>query len=176
MKIIDLLNKIANGDIPKRIKYNGYEWEYNESCENYIIQASSKTSMNWDYIVINCLNEEVEIIEEPQPTEEEINMYTNKFLEVWEPISKQFGKLFDEIIRIKNDLGLNLEDFIKEEPQEHKIPEKLELKDNWCRKKGDYIITDYEINPLILNKINEIIDYIEPKYTGSTYTIKCDED
>lgn len=47
--------------------------------------------------------------------------------------------------------------------EEHKIPEKLELKDNWCRKKGDYIITDYEINPLILNKINEIIDYLKSK-------------
>lgn len=50
---------------------------------------------------------------------------------------------------------------IIEKPQEHKIPEKLELKDNWCRKKGDYSITDYEINPLILNKINEILDYLE---------------
>lgn len=52
------------------------------------------------------------------------------------------------------------EETIKEE---HKIPEKLELKDNWCRKKGDYIITDYEINPLILNKINEIIDFLKSK-------------
>lgn len=51
----------------------------------------------------------------------------------------------------------------KEVEEEKKIPEKLELKDNWCRKKGDYSITDYEINPLILNKINEICDYLKSK-------------
>ena len=64
MKIIDLLNKIANGEeVPKKIKYdkNIYALNKYENYENVDIVGSY---INWDYVVFNCLNEEVEIIEE----------------------------------------------------------------------------------------------------------------
>lgn len=67
--------------------------------------------------------------------------------------------------------------------EEKKIPEKLPYyslekiqkaknKDEWREERISLLekrIDDYH------NKINEIINYIEPKYTGSTYTIKRDE-
>lgn len=37
MKIIDLLNKIANGEeVPKKIKYAGIIWEYDNTTKDYI--------------------------------------------------------------------------------------------------------------------------------------------
>jgi len=153
MKVIDLLNKIASGEkVPKKIKYNETLYEYNEGID-YENEYGGFLMGNAVCICPEDLNEEVEIIEESQPTKEEIKEYTNKFLEVWTPIQQQFGKLFDELIRIKNDLGLNLEDNIKEEPQEHKIPEKIEERE---------IEISMAIGEQIcVNKINEIIDYLE---------------
>ena len=110
MRVIDLVKQITLKNIPKRIKYNDYEWEYDG--ENYKIQASSGTYMNWDYIIFNCLNEEVEIIEEPQ---------------------------------------------------EHKIPEKIE---NYKSDDDSLIGLRETINVMyddISRKINEIIDYLEEK-------------
>lgn len=119
MKVIDLVEQITLKNIPKRIKYNDYEWEYDG--ENYKIQASSGTYMNWDYIIFNCLNDEVEIIEEPQ---------------------------------------------------EHKIPKKIEIcyspdiEEEIFYEKGNkpnhYVLGDAG-NKLIISKINEILDYLEEK-------------
>ena len=70
IKIIDLLNKIANGEeVPEKIKYEGKEFEYNEYQEDYF---------NKEYMIgvldkirlFNHLNNEVEIIEEEQDIEE----------------------------------------------------------------------------------------------------------
>ena len=64
MKVIDLLNKIANGEeIPLKIKVKGYE--YRQSNGQF---WCDETEM---YLIDNCtsiyhLNDEVEIIEEPQ--------------------------------------------------------------------------------------------------------------
>jgi len=165
MKIIDLLNKIANGEeVPKHVRY------YNmiENIDDIMYVCKENIFCKLDTLQIH-LNSRVEIIEEPQFTEEEIKEYTNKFLEVWTPIKQQFGKLFDELIRIKNDSGLNLEDNIKEEPQEHKIPEKLDIrqekniKNNWkwkvYGKEQSYNISTPQ--KIIAEKINEILDYLE---------------
>lgn len=61
IKIIDLLNKIANSEeVPKRIKYCGDIYEYND--EFYYMNGYS---LYRDfYTEGNCLNYEVEIIEE----------------------------------------------------------------------------------------------------------------
>ena len=69
MKIIDLLNKIANDDIPKSIKYDGYIYQWNNNIKNYEREIDIGITLNWDYIVIECLNEEVEIIEEDKKIE-----------------------------------------------------------------------------------------------------------
>ena len=65
MKIIDLLNKIANGEeVPKKIKYDGTIYEYSENDDFYYWKESSlyrEFATNG-----NCLDKEVEIIEEPK--------------------------------------------------------------------------------------------------------------
>ena len=109
MKVIDLLNKIANGEeVPTTIKYqdNYYNLirKYNEDWEEY---EFGYENLNGGYLNIwrdNVLNEEVKIIEEPQ---------------------------------------------------EHKIPEKL-----------SYILHDDDLaeipsNEILMIKINEILDYLE---------------
>lgn len=68
MKIIDLLNKIANGEeVPKKIRFNNIEWNkvYGEKNVCYINEYDSDFFLyffrkNLDF----TLNDEVEIIEE----------------------------------------------------------------------------------------------------------------
>ena len=63
IKVIDLLNKIANGEeVPKKIKWLGQIYEYSNSNRFYY---QNGWSMYRDfYKEGNCLNEEVEIIDE----------------------------------------------------------------------------------------------------------------
>lgn len=65
MKIIDLLNKIANGEeVPKKIKYDGTIYEYNERVDFYYWKESSlyrEFATNG-----NCLDKEVEIIDDEE--------------------------------------------------------------------------------------------------------------
>ena len=72
MKIIDLLKKIANGNIPKRIIYDEYVYVWNNKIENYEREIDIDTTLNWDYIAINCLNEPVEILEEEKKIPEKL--------------------------------------------------------------------------------------------------------
>ena len=64
MKVIDLLNKIANGDIPKRIEYGKGKFHWNEKIKNYEDDKLKYAYINWDIVAISKLNDEVEIIEE----------------------------------------------------------------------------------------------------------------
>lgn len=68
MKIIDLLNKIANGEeVPKKIKWLEQIYEYSDIDKFYY---QNGYSMYRDfYTEGNCLNEEVEIIEEEKEIE-----------------------------------------------------------------------------------------------------------
>lgn len=60
MKVIDLLNKIANGEEPK-IKYDNHILKYNKNEEKFI----DKDGLNSLYeIDFSELNDEVEIIED----------------------------------------------------------------------------------------------------------------
>ena len=67
MKVIDILNKIANNEeLPLRIKVNGYEYRISNgqyySDEKYMYLVDSSSS-------ISHLNDEVEIIEEDKKIE-----------------------------------------------------------------------------------------------------------
>lgn len=66
MKVIDLLNKIANGDIPKKIKYKDLEYR---ACGNGISGFTDYANDDDRYcfsahIGVKTLNDEVEIIED----------------------------------------------------------------------------------------------------------------
>lgn len=70
MKVIDLLNKIANGEeIPQLIKWNGYVYD-KLGCEYYMLNDRDITLFG-DILDTNgkYLNDEVEIIEEDKKIE-----------------------------------------------------------------------------------------------------------
>lgn len=67
IKIIDLLNKIANGEeIPKKIKfnYNIYEYKWSNAWQESCYINDDKYRLWKDVYLDRDLNEEVEIIEE----------------------------------------------------------------------------------------------------------------
>ena len=67
MKVIDLLNKIANGEkVPKKVKAGYYYYEYEENGEYINTENSNDLLFDFDsyYPLETCLNQEVEIIEE----------------------------------------------------------------------------------------------------------------
>ena len=76
MKVIDLLNKIANGEeTPKKIKYNNIIYKYNEQYDyknelqiNYYSVNKGEDFFNEVYCY--SLNDKVEIIEEDKKIDE----------------------------------------------------------------------------------------------------------
>lgn len=62
--IYKLLGMIKDNKAPKKIIYDGYIYQFDNKCENYERDNDIGTSINWDYVAINCLNEPVEILDE----------------------------------------------------------------------------------------------------------------
>ena len=99
IKIIDLLNKIANGEeIPKKILLNGIVFEYQEDDylykdedkkEHWLFSASYTDKYTW---LENFLKAEVEIIEEPKKI---------KKLDI------DFKKIDDEIVYLEFESKIN---------------------------------------------------------------------
>lgn len=67
MKVIDLLNKIANGEeVPELVKYNGIIYNYvgiNKHGVRYVDLDETDESFRYLMFNINNFNDEVEIIE-----------------------------------------------------------------------------------------------------------------
>ena len=127
MKVIDLLNKIANGEeVPKKIKINDIEFEiYTESPNiDYKLANGQSTYLFQDYIYCYGeikLNDEVEIIEEDKEIEKievyqqitangnehnYINYNGSKYA-ISTPqrlIIENQNKLIDEVNKLKNKL------------------------------------------------------------------------
>lgn len=70
MKVIDLLNKIANGEeLPKKISINDYKvydeytiWTFKTGC--YYRNYNNDKQFLFEYITTDMLNDEVDIIED----------------------------------------------------------------------------------------------------------------
>ena len=75
IKIIDLLNKIANGkEVPKKIKWENIIYAYSEYDKDYLEYPFSNEEYKGlfdmrDNILTQFLNDEAEIIEEPKKIE-----------------------------------------------------------------------------------------------------------
>ena len=72
--IIDLLNKIANGEeVPKKIKFHDVEWEY----KGYQYKRIDNVYLGniWNGYNFNILNDKVEILEEEKKIPEKIDLY-----------------------------------------------------------------------------------------------------
>lgn len=71
IKVIDLLNKIANGEeVPYKVKYNGIIFTYNSSNKQGLkyVDLNKENEVFYRYLtgVVNKLTDEVEIIEEQE--------------------------------------------------------------------------------------------------------------
>ena len=102
IKIIDLFNKIANNEeVPKKIKYFGEIYEYSEDMKFYY---QNGFSMYRDFFTEgNCLNDEVEIIEEEKEIEE-INYEDHVGIDLSEAVCKKINELVDEINKLKKEI------------------------------------------------------------------------
>ena len=124
MKVIDLLNKIANGEIEDKRTFN------------IVFENGLQRSIYYDKDEGNCMN-------------------------CLKNVSDDYS--------IYDDISFDTEIATIEEPQEHKIPEKLDIreekniKNNWkwkvYGKEHSYNISTPQ--KIIADKINEILDYLE---------------
>lgn len=74
MKIIDLLNKIANKeDVPKKIKYNGCIYELHNRVRHFYNYKNNKgVYFEDEWFLTNILNDEIEIIEDTPKEDKKI--------------------------------------------------------------------------------------------------------
>lgn len=95
MKIIDLLNKIANGEeVPSEIKYNNLIYWYDETDDN---EFARYRDIHGEWLFADAyLNDEVEILEEKKKIPEKIE---EKEIEVSMAIGEQIcANKINEII------------------------------------------------------------------------------
>ena len=149
MKVIDLLNKIANGEeVPKKVKYKNkiYEWKEYDVCygkimtkKGWVKENGYVAEENRTYFYLkHCyqdLNDEVEILEE-EPRDIEL-----------------CGSLFT-----KSEY-----DKLARSEEEKKIPEKLSTWYSVLVTQNDEDNIEYANYNFstMYGKINEIIDYLE---------------
>ena len=106
MKIIELLNKIANGEeVPKKIKYKNIEYEYED-----IGYYNKQRGYLFDgYYVDGILNDEVEILDKENKIEklsiltfsDLMNMEKEDLVVVIKEQRFKINKLIDEVNKLK---------------------------------------------------------------------------
>ena len=108
IKMIDLLNRIAKGEkIPKKIKYRDYVWEYTSTILGKGYQYYSECYQEWKTLqnqvyLEECLNDEVEIIEEPKKIEHcKGYEYFDCMDEIIEHLREKIDTLIDEVNKMK---------------------------------------------------------------------------
>lgn len=101
MRIIDILNKIANGEeVPKKIKYDARIMEYDHNKQDYNGYYSNGNG-NWlfQYLFDKCrdtkhfINDEVEIIEERPKNIEAINYLEHLGIDLSEAVCQKINEL-----------------------------------------------------------------------------------
>lgn len=71
--IYELLGMVKDGKAPKKIKFNEIYCYYRE-CKNEYVDYTDNPIIQWDYVVMNSLNDEVEILEEPKEIPEKLKI------------------------------------------------------------------------------------------------------
>ena len=111
MKVIEILTKIANGEeVPKKVKVGYYYYEYEENGEYINTENAEDLLFDFDsyYLLEQCLNEEVEIIEEPKKIEK-IEMCTGGIMSfdsvenITTELKNKINELIDEINNLKEN-------------------------------------------------------------------------
>lgn len=111
MKIIDILNKIANGEEPpKKIVYENCIYEYVDREEDY--WDKNNIGLFDEYVISNILNDEVEILETTLSTKN-MNITTKKIEKIIPTSLKEINNL-DEKIEIAHIDTISAMDKINE--------------------------------------------------------------
>lgn len=136
VRVIDLLNKIANGEeVPEKIKVGNIIWSFDKKEKTYFM---NNTNIQLFYVekITKRLNDEVEVIEE-EPRDIEVcgSLFTRSE--------------YNRLAGIKEDKKI----------------EKIDLSE-WAEitYSEDWKMLAYDFNRnsnLFVNKINEIIDYLD---------------
>ena len=110
MKVIDLLNKIANREeVPKKIKWEDTIYAYSEYDKDYLEFPFSEEEYKGlfdmkDSILTQYLNDEVEIIEEDKEIEEiPFNNGMKEFIDVYHEL-EHYNYKINEIRIAVNEL------------------------------------------------------------------------
>ena len=120
IKIIDLLNKIANNEeVPKKIKWENIIYAYSEYDKDYLEYPFSNEEYKGlfdmrDSILTQFLNDEVEIIEEPKKIKKiksNGDEFYSDYIDTWidknktdaycEFLMNKINELIDEINNLK---------------------------------------------------------------------------
>lgn len=80
IKVIDLFNKIANGEeVPKKLRYNFKTYFYDSETQDYCDWDNTyglfSDYLENNYGLSNCLNDEIEILEEEKKIPEKLEDY-----------------------------------------------------------------------------------------------------
>lgn len=108
IKVIDLLNKMANKkEVPKKIKYRDKIWEYTSTIKGTGYQYYSNIYKEWKTLqnqvyLEECLNDEVEIVEENKKIEHCIGFqHFANYDDYIEHLRIKTDELIDEINKLK---------------------------------------------------------------------------
>lgn len=122
IKVIDLLNKIANGEeVPEKILYKEKIFEFDKLEKCYITSNFDNTVMNDlgiyldDGLNMNSLNDTVEIIEEQQDIDiQEIEMFEQEYFIEHEGnmslVDVDLAVKINEILQWAKQLDKNIKD------------------------------------------------------------------
>lgn len=121
MKVIDLLNKIADGEkVPKKIKYEDEYFVFNEEWHTYVCCDHDLTPLfsQFNMLKFKFLNEEVEILEDTIKEIDEIKeLDLSDLANVYQtnnPIDIRIVNKINELVRTANKIQeiINI-DFLK---------------------------------------------------------------
>ena len=102
IKIIDLLNKIANGEeVPEKVIFDGYIFEKDLKTDYTCFVKSGEIKYLLNEVFLSQLNDEIEIIEEPKKIEKIDFGTLNTQKEKNKAMKDAINKLIDEINNLK---------------------------------------------------------------------------
>ena len=111
MKVIDLLNKIANKEeVPEKIKYKGniYKLEHSVShLYNYIDIDNNGDYLEDDWYLTNILNDEIEIVEDTPKEDKKIDKLDLQYKDITKGI-----KFEEQILMYCDNLQYKINEII----------------------------------------------------------------
>ena len=105
MKIIELLNRIANGiDIPLQIKYDNNIWKYDEMARDYLLidKSGEEYLICEELNLLYALNEVVEVVEEEQE-DKKIEKIDEILTIMCDDLKDKIKEIVDKINKEKNN-------------------------------------------------------------------------